>query len=278
MNKRLTDESDRIVRQGTAAWRRIKKEKSWNDWMAVGDALHVGRTFAMNDAGTNAPIGKGYNLAFNQFLIDAQLDDMDPSDRAKLFTVMENRPAIEQWRATLSQTERLRLNHPTSVLRKWQQATKEPKAKPDKATLKDSVIALDEEQHAAKDKIAQQQREIDDLKARVTELEEENAGLRDQLRDGKAKTTKAKAATLEWVEDEKGSSMNDDGRHRHTAQAEQGHYDINPSHDWGTKKFAGWQVSYWPPDAKAPDRRNVGGSYRDLEKAKAAAQRDYERQ
>jgi len=181
MNKRLDDESERTVRQGTAAWSRIKKEKNWNDYMAIGEALQIGRTFAMNDANTNAPAGKGYNLAFNQFLQDAKLNDMDASDRAKLFTVMENRPAIEQWRATLTLTERLRLNHPTAVLRKWQNATKEPK--PPKPTLTDSVRALDEEQHAANDKIAELQRERDDLKARVAELEEENAGLRDQPAD-----------------------------------------------------------------------------------------------
>jgi hypothetical protein len=33
---------------------------------------------------------------------------MDKSDRAKLVTVMENRPYIEEWRATLTRTERLR--------------------------------------------------------------------------------------------------------------------------------------------------------------------------
>ena len=173
MNKRLTDESERIVRQGTAAWVRLKKEKNWNDWMAVGDALLIGRTFAMNDAGMNHPHGKGYNLAFNQWLIDARLNDMDNSDRAKLFTVMDNRPAIEQWRSTLTQTERLRLNHPTTVLRKWQQSTKVPEPKESRPTMRDSVAELSEENMR--------------LKARITELEEEVAGLRDQLQGPPAK-------------------------------------------------------------------------------------------
>jgi len=179
MNKRLDDESERTVRQGTAAWSRIKTETNWNDYMAIGEALQIGRTFAMNDANTNAPAGKGYNLAFNQFLQDAKLNDMDASDRAKLFTVMENRPAIEQWRATLTLTERLRLNHPTAVLRKWQNATKEPRAKPDKPTLRDAVTDLSEETERFKARIAEQDEELAGLRGALTleDLRERMAAL-----------------------------------------------------------------------------------------------------
>jgi hypothetical protein len=164
MSKRLADESERIVRQGTAAWARLKKEKNWNDWMAVGDALLVGRTFAMNDAGTNAPVGKGYNLTFNQWLVNAKLSDMDNCDRAKLLIVMENRAALEQWRATLTETERLRLNHPTSVLRKWQAAAKTAEPSDPRRTLCDAHVILQEEVHRL-------QRELADAKAHIAEIE-----------------------------------------------------------------------------------------------------------
>lgn len=42
-----------MVKAGQAAWKRLKSksEKSWNDWMAVGEALLVGREEAMNDDG-----------------------------------------------------------------------------------------------------------------------------------------------------------------------------------------------------------------------------------
>jgi hypothetical protein len=33
---------------------------------------------------------------------------------------MENRPAIEAWRATLASNERQKTNHPNSIYRKWQ--------------------------------------------------------------------------------------------------------------------------------------------------------------
>jgi hypothetical protein len=37
---------------------------------------------------------------------------MDKSDRAKLLQLMEERPAVEEWRAGLPEYERRSLNHP----------------------------------------------------------------------------------------------------------------------------------------------------------------------
>ena len=71
------DERDRVSRQGTEAWRRLKKEKNWNDWLKVGEALQVGREWAMNQAGTNKPEGKSYNMAFGEWMTKYMLDDMD---------------------------------------------------------------------------------------------------------------------------------------------------------------------------------------------------------
>jgi hypothetical protein len=85
MNTREGDERDRVVRQGRAAWARLKKDKSWTDWLAVGEALLIGRDIAMYEAGTNQPAGKGYSTAFSAWLVENKMDDMDPSDRAKLF-------------------------------------------------------------------------------------------------------------------------------------------------------------------------------------------------
>jgi hypothetical protein len=166
----LNDESERIVRRGTAAWARLKKHRNWDDWMAVGEALLVGREFAMRDANTNRPIGKGYSRAFNQWLIDAKLNDMDQADRVKLLTVMEARLEIEQWRETLDKTQRMRLNHPTAVFRRWRQITTVPA--PPKQNKKNMIA----EYHHL---IA----ENEQLKARITELEEENAELREQQRE-----------------------------------------------------------------------------------------------
>ena len=44
------DERDRVSRLGSEAWKRLKKCKDYNDWIKVGDALQVGREWAMNQA------------------------------------------------------------------------------------------------------------------------------------------------------------------------------------------------------------------------------------
>jgi len=98
--------------------------------MVVGEGLIEGRRWAMQQAGVQAPEGKGYTLAFGEYLKRYRLDDMDKSDRAKLLQLMEERPAIEEWRATLPTNQRRDLNNPTLVWRKWQADTKVKKPKP----------------------------------------------------------------------------------------------------------------------------------------------------
>jgi hypothetical protein len=160
------DERDRVSRQGAEAWRRLKKEKSWVDWVKVGEALLVGRDWAMHQAGTNQPTGKGYNVAFGEWLSKYKLDDMDKGDRSRLFKVMDNLPMIEEWRRTLTLTERLKLNHPNAVLRKWQ-AWIEPETPKDpaKPTLRDSVANLSEDLELHKGKLKDRDAQIEELEA-----------------------------------------------------------------------------------------------------------------
>jgi len=159
------DELDRVCRQGQEAWKNLQNEQNYNDWIKVGEALQIGRTQAMAEAGVNTPSGKGYNIAFGKWLKKYQLDTMDSGDRTRLFDVMANKVPIEEWRAGLTLPERLKLNHPNSIWRKWKvrQQAKKPKD-PNKPTLTDVNIQLQEQLDASK-------REIEGLKAHAAELE-----------------------------------------------------------------------------------------------------------
>src|SRR6478752_5332724 len=108
----LEKDVDRIGRAGQAAWKRLKKVKSWTDWMAVGEALVAGRSMAMKGAGTNRPEGRGYNQLFSQYLSHYGLEEIDKSARAKLLHVMAHRGEIEDYRSALPTNLRLELNHP----------------------------------------------------------------------------------------------------------------------------------------------------------------------
>src|SRR5215471_13879959 len=128
------DKLDQIGRAMMAAWQRVKKAqtKMWGDWMTIGEGLLEGRRWAMQMAGTNRPEGKGYVTAYAEWLTRYKVDDMDKSDRAKLLQLMEERPAVEEWRATLTDYERRSLNHPVIVWRKGGPApgVKNPKPRP----------------------------------------------------------------------------------------------------------------------------------------------------
>jgi hypothetical protein len=151
------------IRRGQEAWQRHiqKGDATWNDWMAIGDALLIGRQDAMAAAETNQPIGSRYNSKFGSWLARHRFDTIDKNDRSHLIEVIDNRPAIEAWRATLTLTVRLRLSHPSSVLRKWKLGTESKERKP---TLRESIANLSEDN-------TKLTREVEELTARLQEAD-----------------------------------------------------------------------------------------------------------
>ena len=153
------DNLDQIGHAMMLAWGRIKKAQArmWGDWMAIGEGLMEGRRWAMRQAGVNKPEGKGYVIAYAEWLKRYKVDDMDKSDRAKILQLMEERPAVEEWRASLTDHERRNLNNPVIAWRRWTAATRVRKPRALAATAGRSVAMI--EQQAA----------------RIAELEEELA-------------------------------------------------------------------------------------------------------
>jgi hypothetical protein len=120
---RPTDSIHETIHRGQEAWIRLRSDNTWADWVAVGKAHVIGHTEAMREAGVNKPNGHRFDKAFSAWRKRFGFDSLDKGDRSRLFKLMDNLAAIEAWRATLTTTERLKLNHPNSVLRKWQAAT-----------------------------------------------------------------------------------------------------------------------------------------------------------
>lgn len=61
------------------------------------------------------------------------LDRIDKGDRSVLLGVMAQLPAITTWLDTLTVTERMRYNHPRTVMARFKKATTVPAPKPDAA-------------------------------------------------------------------------------------------------------------------------------------------------
>lgn len=163
---------DQIGHAMMLAWSRIKKSQArmWGDWMTIGEGLLEGRRWAMQRAGTNKPEGKGYVLAYGEWLRRYKVDDMDKSDRAKLLQLMEDRPGVEEWRATLTDYERRNLNNPTIAWRKWTTATRVKKSKPRSVNVSGT-------EHARARVM------IEQLQERVMELDQEHEQAQTQTKD-----------------------------------------------------------------------------------------------
>jgi hypothetical protein len=117
---------DETIKIGQDAWSRLRTErdhrKTLTDWIAVGHAHVIGRVEAMHNAHTNKPEGKAYCTEFSIWLKRHDFDDLDKGDRSRLFELMDNLPAIESWLAGFSPADQMRLNHPTTIVRKWRAA------------------------------------------------------------------------------------------------------------------------------------------------------------
>jgi hypothetical protein len=149
---------DRVCRHGAEEWKRVKEERDWTSYMAIGEAFLIGRQWAFDLSGTNNNNDPRYKKAFSAWLVKYGFDDFDRSDRAKLYTVMENRGAIETWRSTLGLTQRLKLNHPSTVLRQWKAATQVPKSGEPKTSpitkLKQKINELERQHELDEERIA----------------------------------------------------------------------------------------------------------------------------
>jgi hypothetical protein len=117
-----TDREQSAILYGQEAWHRLGRDHTWEDWKQVGAALLIGRSGAMHNAGVNRPVGRRYNAVFAAWLKKFGFENLDKADRSRLFVVMDHLDEIETWRATITPAQRLRLNHPSAVLRKWKSA------------------------------------------------------------------------------------------------------------------------------------------------------------
>ena len=147
-----------IVRAAREAWERLSTFQTYDDWMIIAEAMAVGREEAMRAAQTDEPQGRRYNEAFSDWLREHKLDEIDKGTRSRLLNCLEHREEIEKWRATLPANGKLKLNHPETILRRWQKnnvvkPAGEPKKASPVAKLKASIADLEEDNYRMRQEI-----------------------------------------------------------------------------------------------------------------------------
>ena len=126
------NEASRIVLdEARDAWNFQASGMGWQKWLAVGRGLQECQRQALEHAHSNDFKSHAARKAMANILEAERLDRIDKGDRSVLLTVMAQLPAITAWRDTLTTTERVRYNHPRTVMARLEKATTVPPPAPD---------------------------------------------------------------------------------------------------------------------------------------------------
>lgn len=137
--------------EAAAAADRLKRGQSWDDWLAIGTFLNIGRNKAMARGGTNEPIGARYVKAFSEWMGSyAWIGDIDKATRTHAMWCVDHLPDLVKLRENMGLTQRLACNHPTSMRRRWDKSQKElDKPKAEKKEPKSAALERELEAVAA---------------------------------------------------------------------------------------------------------------------------------
>jgi hypothetical protein len=106
-----------IVDAGRAAWRRIRESTraTYEGWREIGEAIIVGRQLCMEATHSRKPQGRRYSDAMAVWLRENDFIDIPEPTRCEAVRMAED-PKVDEWHQSLPEYERIRLNHPRSVI------------------------------------------------------------------------------------------------------------------------------------------------------------------
>ena len=164
---KLDPDTQTLVTRGREAWRSLKSDETWEKWVAIGRAIEAGKAAIMRVLHTNQPKGRAWSQTFGAWLQENEFDQIDKGVRSRLQNCLDRLPEIEAWRRTLGLTQRLQLNHPNAVLRRWQAAAASPQEPGENGNarrpgLREEVARLQSELDAAQREIGRMRRKEDE--------------------------------------------------------------------------------------------------------------------
>jgi hypothetical protein len=108
------------VEAADRVWQLIAREHGhFEDWNAVGEALMVGRRYAMRALHTQQPRGKAYNELFGRWR-NRHFPEMTPVTCSNLLFLAEpeNRMIVDELRGAMSDSERIQVTHPDTMAKR----------------------------------------------------------------------------------------------------------------------------------------------------------------
>jgi hypothetical protein len=114
-----------IIVAGQQAWLRVKQARpQFDDWVAIGKCLAVGKACALKEAGTNRPYGPVYMKSMASWLATHGMNDIDVQERRGAIFLAENETEITRWRNSLSAAEARHCNHPSTIKKHYEAGTR----------------------------------------------------------------------------------------------------------------------------------------------------------
>ncbi len=148
----LTDEQRQKLELGNEAYRVLRRGETIERWHQVGVGCQQLQQAAMDYARSNSISNRAYRDAWASLAEHVpDLRDIDKAARSHAIWMTENWEALSRWLAIQPVNIRLALNHPRSVRRKYEAATRPPpppdasKEPTTRIRMQDQITKLTEE-------------------------------------------------------------------------------------------------------------------------------------
>ena len=158
-------------------WAKMSTGQHLDDWLELGEVLLMGRRLAMRIAHTNQPTGKGYNIAFGGWQLAHGFHTIPKSAISDLLWILDNgehRAILREQRATMTVSERARLNSPSAARQRVAKILKAREAK---------VSDMHAPANTLRGKLRAAQHTIADLEERLAAAEGRDGSLFDLQKD-----------------------------------------------------------------------------------------------
>jgi hypothetical protein len=150
------ERQERILEDGLVAMGRIKGDQHFDDWMRIKSAMEVITERACAKQGVaewddrDRKLIKVFGELWDEYetRLPSNHKPLSKQERSALRFLIAH-PEVQSWRDTQPGEQKRKLNHPNSVINKWRGAT-QPKKPSTKPTMRDNLIAAEEELHRLK--------------------------------------------------------------------------------------------------------------------------------